>query len=51
MLFSFGDDKLKVTKLCDGKTIDIENYNKVNDIFSFETSFLDLCAYISTIRR
>jgi hypothetical protein len=51
MLFSLEDDKLEVTKMCYIKTIDFKNYNKLNDIFTFETSIQDLNAYISTIKR
>ncbi len=51
MSFSIEDDKLEVTKLCYGKTVDFVNYAKLNDIFTFASSGEDLKAYIRAFKR
>lgn len=45
-LFSFEDSKLDLAKYAYERTFDIDNYYKVNDAFTFETSIDDLNAYI-----
>ncbi len=45
-LFSFEDSKLDIAKYAYERTYDIDNYYKVNDAFTFETSIDDLNGYI-----
>lgn len=45
-LFSFEDSKLDIAKYAYERTFDIDNYYKVNDAFTFETSIDDLNGYI-----
>lgn len=45
-LFSFEDSKLDIAKYAYDRTYDIDNYYKVNDAFTFETSIDDLNGYI-----
>ena len=45
-LFSFEDSKLDFAKYAYERTFDIDNYYKVNDAFTFESSVDDLNAYI-----
>jgi hypothetical protein len=45
-LFSFEDSKLDIAKYAYERTFDIDNYYKVNDAFTFETSIDDLNKYI-----
>lgn len=45
-LFSFEDSKLDIAKYAYERTYDIDNYYKVNDAFTFETSIDDLNEYI-----
>lgn len=45
-LFSFEDSKLDFAKYAYERTFDIDNYFKVNDVFTFESSVDDLNAYI-----
>jgi len=45
-LFSFEDSKLDFAKYAFERTYDIDNYFKVNDAFSFESSIEDLNEYI-----
>lgn len=47
-LFSFEDSKLDVAKYAYERTYDIDNYYKVNDVFTFESSIDDLNTYIQT---
>ena len=51
MLFSIEDDKLEVAKLCYGKTVDFQDYGKLNDIFTFAASGEDLSVYIRSFKR
>ncbi|HXB40111.1 MAG TPA: DUF4476 domain-containing protein [Bacteroidia bacterium] len=46
-LFSFEDNKLELTKYCYDYTTDKNNYFKVNEGFSFDTSVDTLNDYIS----
>ena len=50
-LFDFEATRLEFAKYAYGRTFDIGNYYKVNDVFDFETSISDLNAYISGYRR
>ena len=45
-LFSFEDSKLDFAKYAYERTFDIDNYFKVNDAFTFESSVDDLNSYI-----
>ena len=45
-LFGFEDSKLDFAKYAYERTFDIDNYYKVNDAFSFESSVDDLNNYI-----
>jgi len=45
-LFSFEDSKLDIAKYAYERTFDIDNYYKVNDAFTFESSIDDLNEYI-----
>lgn len=45
-IFSFEDSKLDFAKFAYGHTFDIDNYFKVNDAFTFESSVDDLNSYI-----
>lgn len=45
-LFSFEDSKLDIAKYAYERTYDIDNYYKVNDAFTFESSIDDLNEYI-----
>ena len=49
--FDFEATKLEFAKYAYGRTFDIGNYYKVNDVFDFETSISDLNAYINNYRR
>ncbi len=46
-LFSFEDSKLDIAKYAYERTYDIDNYYKVNDAFTFESSIDDLNSYIT----
>lgn len=50
-LFDFEATRLDFAKYAYGRTFDIGNYYKVNDLFDFETSISDLNAYINGYRR
>lgn len=45
-LFSFEDSKLDIAKYAYERTYDIDNYYKVNDAFTFESSIDDLNEYV-----
>lgn len=47
-LFSFEDSKLDIAKYAYERAYDIDNYYKVNDAFTFETSIDDLNKYIQS---
>lgn len=47
-LFSFEDSKLDIAKFAYDRTYDIDNYYKVNDAFTFESSIDDLNGYIQS---
>ena len=47
-LFSFESNKLAFAKYVYGHTIDIANYFKINDVFSFSSSLKELNDYILT---
>lgn len=49
--FDFEATRLDFAKYAYGRTFDIGNYYKVNDVFDFETSISDLNAYINSYRR
>jgi hypothetical protein len=49
--FDFEATKLEFAKYAYGRTFDIGNYYKVNDVFDFESSISDLNAYINNYRR
>jgi hypothetical protein len=51
LLFSFEDTRLELAKYCYGYTLDIGNYYKVNDAFTFESSIDELNNYIATFKR
>jgi hypothetical protein len=51
LLFSFEDTRLELAKYCYGYTLDIGNYYKVNDAFTFESSIDELNKYIAGFRR
>ena len=50
-IFDFEATRLDFSKYAYGRTFDIGNYYKVNDVFDFETSISDLNAYINSYRR
>lgn len=50
-IFDFEATKLEFAKYAYGRTYDIGNYYKVNDVFDFESSISDLNAYINNYRR
>jgi hypothetical protein len=50
-IFDFEATRLDFAKYAYGRTFDIGNYYKVNDVFDFETSISDLNAYINSYRR
>jgi hypothetical protein len=50
-LFDFEATRLDFAKYAYGRTFDIGNYYKVNDVFDFESSISDLNAYINNYRR
>jgi len=50
-LFTFEDDKLEVAKYAYRYTLDVGNYFRVNDAFTFESSIEELDEYISNFRR
>ncbi len=50
-IFEFEATRLDFAKYAYGRTFDIGNYYKVNDVFDFETSISDLNAYINSYRR
>jgi hypothetical protein len=45
-LFSFENNKLDLAKYAYGRTVDKNNYYKVNDTFTFESSITELDSYI-----
>ena len=45
-MFSFEDSKLDFAKYAYERTYDIDNYYKVNDAFTFESSVDELNEYI-----
>lgn len=47
-LFSFEDSKLDIAKYAYERSFDIDNYYKVNDAFTFESSIDDLNKYIQS---
>ncbi|HNR55016.1 MAG TPA: DUF4476 domain-containing protein [Flavobacteriales bacterium] len=47
-VFSFEDSKLDIAKFAYDRTFDIDNYYKVNDAFTFESSIDDLNEYIQS---
>jgi hypothetical protein len=51
LLFSFEDTRLDLAKFAYGHTLDIGNYYKLNDAFTFESSIEELNRYISAYRR
>lgn len=51
LLFSFEDTRLQLAKFAYGYTLDIGNYYKVNDAFTFESSIDELNKYIAGFRR
>jgi len=51
LLFTFEDTRLELAKYCYGYTLDIGNYYKVNDAFTFESSIDELNKYIAGFRR
>jgi hypothetical protein len=51
LLFSFEDTRLELAKYCYGYTLDIGNYYKVNDAFTFESSIDELNKYIAGFSR
>jgi hypothetical protein len=50
-IFDFEATRLEFAKYAYGRTFDIGNYYKVNDVFDFESSISDLNAYINSYRR
>jgi hypothetical protein len=46
--FTFEDSKLDIAKFAYGRTYDIGNYFKVNDVFTFESSIEELNYYIQS---
>jgi hypothetical protein len=50
-LFTYEESKLDIAKYAYRRTVDPNNYYKVNDAFTFETSIDDLNAYINANRR
>jgi Domain of unknown function (DUF4476) len=48
LLFSFEESKLDFAKFAYGKTVDRNNFYKLNDAFSFESSIEELNTYIAT---
>jgi hypothetical protein len=50
-IFDFEATRLDFAKYAYGRTFDIGNYYKVNDVFDFESSISDLNAYINSYRR
>jgi hypothetical protein len=51
LLFSFEDTRLDLAKFAYGYTLDIGNYYKVNDAFTFESSIDELNAYTAGFKR
>jgi hypothetical protein len=51
LLFSFEDTRLDFAKFAYAYTLDLGNYYKVNDAFTFESSIDDLNKYIQAYRR
>ena len=49
--FDFEATRLEFAKYAYGRTFDIGNYYKVNDVFDFESSISDLNGYINNYRR
>lgn len=49
--FDFEATRLEFAKYAYGRTFDIGNYYKVNDVFDFESSISDLNTYINNYRR
>jgi hypothetical protein len=49
--FDFESTKLDFAKFAYGRTYDLGNFYKVNDVFTFESSINDLNNYINTYRR
>jgi hypothetical protein len=50
-LFSFEDDRLEIAKYAYGSTLDVGNYYRVNDAFTFESSIEELDEYIRSYHR
>lgn len=48
--FTFEDSKLDLAKFAYGRTYDVGNYFKVNDVFTFESSIEELNDYIQSRR-
>jgi hypothetical protein len=51
LLFSFEDSRLEFAKYAYGYTLDLGNYFKVNDAFTFESSIDELNEYIQQYRH
>lgn len=51
LLFTYEDTRLEFAKFAYGYTLDIGNYYKVNDAFTYESSIDDLNRYTSSYRR
>lgn len=51
LLFSFEDTRLDFAKFAYAYTLDLGNYYKVNDAFTFESSIDELNSYVSGYRR
>jgi hypothetical protein len=50
-IFDFEATRLEFAKYAYGRTYDIGNYYKVNDVFDFESSISDLNGYINNYKR
>jgi hypothetical protein len=51
LMFSFEDSRLAFAKYAYGYTLDLGNYYKVNDAFTFESTIDELNEYIQNYRR
>lgn len=51
LLFTFEETRLDFAKFAYGYTLDLGNYYKVNDAFTFESSIEELDSYIQGFRR
>ena len=51
LLFTFEDSRLDFAKFAYAYTLDLGNYYKVNDAFTFESSIDDLNKYVQGFRR